>query len=170
METFTSSSRPMRSVARGPLISERNHTTPLFHASVAATHLHTHAHTHSNKCKHAQTDAYKTKKTSFESLGGQEVRHSSVLTVSMRQKRLWLEWRPYRETDMSGLIFKNHHSVVLFVLHFKKHWLCCQSLTCSLDAKLRQKFLVTWLLNMFIRPGPQWKLHSSNLGPGLNQS
>lgn len=34
-----------RSAARGPLAREGNHKSPLFHASLAAMHLHTHMHT-----------------------------------------------------------------------------------------------------------------------------
>lgn len=48
---FTSSSRAMCSAACGSLISEGDHTTPRFHASVVAAHLYT--HTLSNMCKHA---------------------------------------------------------------------------------------------------------------------
>lgn len=60
----------MGSAARGPLISEGNHTFPPFHASVAATHTHTHRHTlfPTSASKHG-LKAQKTKKTSCDTSG-----------------------------------------------------------------------------------------------------
>lgn len=97
----------MCSAARGLLISERNHTSALFHASVAAdtfTHTRTRTYTLSNKCKHAWTDVYKTKKRLYETLCGREARQ-----LMQARKILWVV-----TVRMKGYIwsFKNNHNML----------------------------------------------------------
>lgn len=111
------SSRPMCSAARGPLISERKHTTPLFHAS-AAHLLHTHAHT-TSASMHRQT---RTKQSSFESLVGQEVRHSSVVT-EYENEVIVVRMKTQQGDEHVWADLKNHHStVVLCYLEARAIW------------------------------------------------
>lgn len=96
----------MRSAARGPLISEGNHTTPLFHALVAAKHTHTHTCLHSFQQVHVQTDAwaYKTENDKLEGAGSEMFScHTSMeeVVVLVRMKTL----------QEDGWFLKNHHSI-----------------------------------------------------------
>lgn len=106
----SSSSRAMCSVARGPLISEGNCTTPLFHASVAATHL--------GACTCTKT--FQTSTSMHRQMHAKEIKRQithwidrnwdiflSWMEAWMGLKQFKCGWRPYSDTEMSGEFYQS---------------------------------------------------------------